>query len=668
VTDDTAAIQNALNAQNLVRFPPATCVTGPLQVKSNTVLELQPTTVLLARPGFDATGRLLSLVAASNVTIRGNGGTLQMRKPEYTSGEQRHAVFLSEARDVRIYDLTVRDSGGDGFLIQGADGGGGNPSENITLSHCISDGNRRQGLSIVNARNVMVLGGEYRNTAGTSPEAGIDIEPDVATDKIENISLIGVRTSNNRGSGIQITPKNLQTQPGGFVSVYIKGFQSTGDKGGGGLYFLLPSASPAGQPVAGQVQVDGASILNPQGAGVQFLRWNASMPRVVLSQMSVVNPNAGGTGTFNPGETGWSEVEKAIAANSAFVVAASGTEPSTALTGAILFLDCVASDNRAKPSMQLGFYLHSSSSKGIDARLDNPRAVNYTLAATNSAVNWNRGRGTVHYDPMPVMQPKENFHIDPFIGYEIIPAAPIELTLGSASSVAGAQYTIRDPGVGVIVKPMASDTIDLHGLTAGQAVAVARTGRGIRSLTLAADGGRRWRVENLTSYYPSNGPLQLVGGYGAAPNDPANVALGSAGASPNAASVAFGNNTGVKLNFGHAAGGVFQPTSAIYDTGRHDVSALQIGGGSVINRFVSATVPWDPPSIANDGIATLTVPLNGCVPGALVTAGFDSVAKFGFLVSAQATAANTVSVVVLNKTGKPFDPAPGTVRAGCLVP
>ncbi|MBI3469874.1 MAG: hypothetical protein HY013_00790 [Candidatus Solibacter usitatus] len=665
--DDTAAIQSALNTQNVVRFPPAICVTGPLMVRSNTVLELQPATVLAAKPGYGPTDRLLNLIAVSNITIRANGGAVQMRKSEYTSGEQRHAVFISESKDVRIYDLTAKDSGGDGFLIQGTDGGGGAPSENITLSHCIADNNRRQGLSIVNARNLLVIGGEYRNTSGTPPEAGIDLETDFVTDRMENISLIGVRTSNNRGGGIKFVPKSLPNAPGNVVSVFIQGFQSANDRGGGGLFFTLPPAAAAGHAVTGQIVVQGASIVNPDSAGVQFLRWNASMPRVALNEVTVVNPNVGGTGRFDPGETGWSDAEREIAAHSGFVVAVGPTEPATPLTGSIVFHQCAAVDQRSKPAMQLGFYLHSSSAKGIDALLYNPRAVNYTLSATNSAVNWNRGRGTVRYDPKPVVQPRVNFNIDPFMGYEIAPAAAVELDLGSAAGVQGAEYTIRDTGPGVTVKPRPGDTIDLFGQAPGQAVTVARTGRGLRAVTLQSDGARRWRVDGSTAFYAANGPLYLVGGYGAAPNDPANVTIGSTGASPDVASVAFGNNTGVRMNFGYHAGGAFTPTSAVYDTGRHDVAALQIGGGAVIARFVSATAAWTPASIGDNDVAATTVPVNGCPPGSLVTAGFDSVARHNFILTAHASAANAVSVVALNKTGKAFHPAPGTLRVGCWV-
>ena len=61
-------------------------------------------------------------------------------------------------------------SGGDGIIITGCN--------RTHIQNVQSWENNRQGLSIINARDLVVEDSEFSRTNGTSPAAGIDIEPD----------------------------------------------------------------------------------------------------------------------------------------------------------------------------------------------------------------------------------------------------------------------------------------------------------------------------------------------------------------------------------------------------------------------------------------------------------------------------------------------------------
>ncbi len=202
--DDTAAIQTILNTRRFARFAPGVCVVGPLFVRSDTVIELAPATVLQTRPGYAEGQSLLTIADAANVTIRGHGGALAMNRAEYTSGEQRYALIIQGSSNVSVEQLTASGAGGDGFYI-GA--GATHPySENVELRHCVADHNRRNGLSIVSGKNVLIDGGEFRETQGTMPEAGIDVEPDEPWQRAENIRIRGVLTRHSRGGGFLVAP------------------------------------------------------------------------------------------------------------------------------------------------------------------------------------------------------------------------------------------------------------------------------------------------------------------------------------------------------------------------------------------------------------------------------------------------------------------------------
>ena len=356
--DDTAAIQSILNTRRFVRFAAGVCVVGPLFVRSDTVVEFAPATVLKARPGYAQGESLLSVVDAANVTIRGNGGAIVMNGAEYTSGEQRHAMIIQGSSGVTIERLTAYGSGGDGFYI-----GAGYKhafSENIELRQCLADHNRRNGLSIVSGKNVTIDGGEFRETGGTLPESGIDVEPNGPSDRAEHIRILGVRTRNNRGGGLTIAPAGLGAAPGGAISLEIDGLTSENDGGnavGGGIRLALPGP-PFGlaHEIGGEIRLVNARVLEPKGWGVAVAhRWVRQAPRAVFQNVVVRNPNAEGTGRA---DFGWSGAENEMAANSGFVVSTLAAD-AHAGSQRIEFRQCRAEDRRAQPMMRQAFYVHS---------------------------------------------------------------------------------------------------------------------------------------------------------------------------------------------------------------------------------------------------------------------------------------------------------------------
>lgn len=84
---------------------------------------------------------------------------------------------------------------------------------NFVMTNCHANNNWRQGMSIINAYNVSVIGGEFTNTNGTAPQAGIDIEANSATstsgEKVnKSIHIKGARFYGNAGTGIVCSAQN----------------------------------------------------------------------------------------------------------------------------------------------------------------------------------------------------------------------------------------------------------------------------------------------------------------------------------------------------------------------------------------------------------------------------------------------------------------------------
>lgn len=285
-TDDTTAIQSALsfNVAPCV-FPKGTYVVEPLTLLSNTEIELDSNTVLLAKTGYIWSDRLLNINDVSNIVVKGNGGTIQMLKADYTSGEDRHCINISHSENVYIENLTVKDSGGDGIYIGGDTD---EPSRNITIFNCVADNNRRQGMSIVNAIDCFVIGGIYKNTIGTAPQSGIDIEPNpLPGHYIQNVHLNGVKTYNNEGSGILITPFTTVST----MSVNITNHVSEYDgKAGSGA--ILIANSLGDEKTTGTINIDNMTIINPKASGLVIVRWNQFAPLLNFKNLYVINPGS----------------------------------------------------------------------------------------------------------------------------------------------------------------------------------------------------------------------------------------------------------------------------------------------------------------------------------------------------------------------------------------
>jgi len=200
------ALEKLLGSGNrTIHIPAGDYVTGKLQIPPNTALLLEAGVILQDSGQLGAQDRLIN-IETTNVYISGYGAKVLGARNAYPPGEQRHGVFISGANNVVIDGLESSNNAGDGFFIGGSPAP---PSQNIVLSDCVASNNRRQGLSIVNARNVYVVNCQFQYTQGTAPEFGIDLEPDYPTDYLDQIRILQPLTLANHGGGIAIFLENL---------------------------------------------------------------------------------------------------------------------------------------------------------------------------------------------------------------------------------------------------------------------------------------------------------------------------------------------------------------------------------------------------------------------------------------------------------------------------
>ncbi|HMB61472.1 MAG TPA: right-handed parallel beta-helix repeat-containing protein [Eudoraea sp.] len=273
-------------------------ILGPMNIKNvrNKVVILEEGVEIKAKPGaFPKTGHaLFQFIECTDITILGNGGLIRMNKEEYTDGEWRHGISLRGCKNFTIRDLTVRDTGGDGVYLDGW--GKDIPySENITIKGVHSINNKRQGLSIISAKTVLISDCLFAETKGTNPAAGLDIEPDHPDNQIVDIRINHCTFRDNYGTGIKLALAQLNSDSNP-ISVLVENCVITNnhseDNPKSAAELLIHSNSYS--PVKGEVVFRKCVIENSKW-GVFYSRKRADSFSVTFIDCSAKNICSAGT-------------------------------------------------------------------------------------------------------------------------------------------------------------------------------------------------------------------------------------------------------------------------------------------------------------------------------------------------------------------------------------
>lgn len=229
-TNDTAAFELALaSGAKDIYVPDGTYLVEPVTTRTDPVLgesvrcalmmrsnqrlrlssnaTIKQTTWLGASTANDDSGWMIMTLGVDNVVIE--GGTLQGNwliggsYPSRAAGTQ-HGIHVASSTNVTIKDVTAKGFWGDGITISyyGNQANCDN-SKNVELLNCYCKNNRRNGMSAVGLDGGAIIGGKYTATLGTSPFAGIDLEPNNVTSiasgqsRVRGVRIVGVETNGN---------------------------------------------------------------------------------------------------------------------------------------------------------------------------------------------------------------------------------------------------------------------------------------------------------------------------------------------------------------------------------------------------------------------------------------------------------------------------------------
>jgi Right handed beta helix region len=215
--DSTAALQAAINSKAkrvIVPFMGRPWIIRPVTLRSDLELVFEPGVLVWAKKGeFRGPGdSLFSAVDCANVEVRGYGATLRMRKhdyehPPYAKAEWRMGLSFTGCRHVRVEGLRIEQTGGDGVYIGSSARHPG--CSDLVVRDCVCADNYRQGISVISAVHLLIENCRLCRTEGTAPEAGIDLEPDTAHDRLVDCVIRNCRFEDNDGNAILIYLKQL---------------------------------------------------------------------------------------------------------------------------------------------------------------------------------------------------------------------------------------------------------------------------------------------------------------------------------------------------------------------------------------------------------------------------------------------------------------------------
>lgn len=281
--DATACLQSAIRsgAKKLIvpNLGKPWVLAATVRLVSDQEILIEPGVVITAMPGkFQGKWSPLLLAADQrNITLRGEGAVFQMRKEDYTKppyekSEWRHALSLVGCTNVKVFGLTLKDSGGDGIYV------GTTKSQNycrdIHIKGVTCEGNYRQGISVISAMNLLIEDCRLVNTAGTPPAAGIDLEPNGPEERLVDCVIRNCVAENNAGGGFFVYLKALSSESPDisvrFEDCLVRGSGASG---------LAVGAVKADGP-GGSIEFTNVSVEGTAGPGALVYDKSAERARV----------------------------------------------------------------------------------------------------------------------------------------------------------------------------------------------------------------------------------------------------------------------------------------------------------------------------------------------------------------------------------------------------
>ena len=285
-TDDTLAFLEAINTGKNIYVPKSTGSyridpSLGLSLKSNTIIFFEEGAILENLPHDLTHYSMLLLKDIENVTIYNPQLNGRRDLNSATDGEWGMGIYMQGAKNIKIYNANIENCWGDGMAF--GKGTENDYCEDIYISFAKVNNNRRNGYSLASIKNFYAVTLISMNTNGTSPQKGLDIEPNDNNEYLENIHIENYISINDTfGVGFYL---NSMANSSNKVSIIINNLFI---EGGSGL-------SIKGYGTSDNDKLDGNIIINNyyvkevRAQGMTIYK-QKSFPYVKINNMTAENP------------------------------------------------------------------------------------------------------------------------------------------------------------------------------------------------------------------------------------------------------------------------------------------------------------------------------------------------------------------------------------------
>jgi hypothetical protein len=180
---------------------------GGINIQNNNItILMKPGVQIRINPGeYYPRLRMFNLKEeAHNNSIIGEGEGDQVPSLSGNLEEDAQSHLINSASDtidgLTVRNLVLKKAGGDGMLL----GDYSKSVNNLLVEDVIFEDNRRQGISMAHVRDAVVRNCIFRNTRGTWPMSGIDLETHNNDEMLVNILIENCVFEDNMGAGVQV--------------------------------------------------------------------------------------------------------------------------------------------------------------------------------------------------------------------------------------------------------------------------------------------------------------------------------------------------------------------------------------------------------------------------------------------------------------------------------
>jgi hypothetical protein len=197
-----------------------------INIGSNKTITFPTGSQIRLKASSKGTYQILRLNRSSNVTLYNPVIIGDRSNHVGTSGEWGMGIAMYGATNIKIYGANISNCWGDGIYVGQASST--YICKSIVIKDAVLKKNRRDGISIIGVDGLQLDNLYAGYTDGTSPMAGINIEPNNTACQVKNVVINNARTEKNGKMGIQIGLERMIGSTAKTSNITINNHHDTG--------------------------------------------------------------------------------------------------------------------------------------------------------------------------------------------------------------------------------------------------------------------------------------------------------------------------------------------------------------------------------------------------------------------------------------------------------